>query len=205
MVGDDTVRLNLKAELLQQVDKLGLQKAIFPSKEEEIDEIVRQLESLNPIPQPLSNDNLPKIFGDWELIYASRGTVITRPLASLPEIEGGIGIQRVWQTLSVSVSGERKINTTNAAIFELFLLGEWQLQADGVWSWEDDEQTAKVIFGTFSVQAAKLFGLSTWNLPTLKIPILEFLRNEALWTTSYLDEDIRIGRGATGNLFVFRR
>ncbi|MFE1746297.1 PAP/fibrillin family protein [Coleofasciculus sp. H7-2] len=32
-----------------------------------------------------------------------------------------------------------------------------------------------------------------------------FLRNEAEWTTSYLDEEIRVGRGATGNLFVFSR
>ncbi|MCU0535345.1 MAG: PAP/fibrillin family protein [Hydrococcus sp. Prado102] len=44
-----------------------------------------------------------------------------------------------------------------------------------------------------------------WSLPELKIPVLEFLKNEAIWKTSYLDRDMRIGRGATGNLFVFRK
>ncbi|MEM8672353.1 MAG: hypothetical protein AAGF83_00560 [Cyanobacteria bacterium P01_G01_bin.67] len=29
--------------------------------------------------------------------------------------------------------------------------------------------------------------------------------NEALWITSYLDQDMIIGRGASGNLFVFCR
>jgi hypothetical protein len=58
---------------------------------------------------------------------------------------------------------------------------------------------------TFSVQATKPLGISIWSLPELKIPVLEFLKKEALWTTSYLDSQIRVGRGATGNLFVFRR
>ena len=39
----------------------------------------------------------------------------------------------------------------------------------------------------------------------LKIPVLEFLRNEALWITLYLDQDIRLGCGTTDNVFVFRR
>lgn len=44
-----------------------------------------------------------------------------------------------------------------------------------------------------------------WSLPALTIPVWEYLRNEALWITSYLDEKMRIGRGVTGNLFVFER
>jgi hypothetical protein len=62
-----------------------------------------------------------------------------------------------------------------------------------------------VTFDAFTVQATKFLGQPDWTLLELKIPVLEFLRNEALWITSYLDEDTRIGRGKTGNLFVFRR
>lgn len=62
-----------------------------------------------------------------------------------------------------------------------------------------------VSFDAFTTQATKFLGQSDWTLPELKIPVLDFLRNEALWITSYLDEDLRIGRGTTGNLFVFRR
>ncbi len=203
MIKDDATRLSLKTELLQRVEALGLQQALFPSTEESIDEIVRHLERINPTEHPLSPQHLPSLFGDWQLIYASRGTVVTRPLASLPNFGGGIKIKRVWQKLVAGDAG--KILASNSAIFDFPLLGEWKVQADGLWMWATDEQTAKVSFSSFSVQATKPLGLSGWNLPLLKIPVLEILRNEALWITSYLDEEMRVGRGATGNLFVFRR
>ncbi|MBD1928353.1 PAP fibrillin [Trichocoleus sp. FACHB-90] len=203
MVGDDTTRFALKAELLQRVEALGLQQALFPSDGEPIDAIVQQLESINPIPQPLHPDHLPSLLGNWQLVYASRGTVVTRQLASIPDFGGGINIKRVWQRLVADGTG--KISASNGAFLDLPLLGEWQLQADGVWTWGADEKMAKVSFDSFSIQATKLFGMESWSFPELTIPVLEFLRNQAEWTTSYLDEEIRVGRGATGNLFVFRR
>jgi hypothetical protein len=203
MINDDATRSSLKAELLQRLEALGLEQALFPSTQESIDEILRRLESLNPIKHPLNPSYLPSLIGDWQLVYASRGTVVTRPLASLPNFGGGIKLKRVWQKLDAGDTN--RIFASNNAIFDLPLLGEWKVQADGVWICNTDEQTAKVSFSSFSVQATKLLGLSQWNLPELKIPVLEFLRNEAVWITSYLDEDMRLGRGATGNLFVFRR
>ncbi|MBD1932772.1 MULTISPECIES: PAP/fibrillin family protein [Cyanophyceae] len=203
MVGDDAARFALKTELLQRVEALGLQQALFPSDGELIDAIVQRLESINPIPQPLHPDHHPSLLGNWLLVYASRGTVVTRQLASIPDFGGGINIKRVWQRLVAGGTGN--ISASNGAFLDLPLLGEWQLQADGVWTWGADEKMAKVSFDSFSMQATKLFGMESWSFPELKIPVLEFLRNEAEWTTSYLDEEIRVGRGATGNLFVFRR
>lgn len=203
MAADDATRSTLKAELLQRVEALGLQQSIFPSPDESTDRIVQQLENLNPIDRPLNVNHLSSLIGNWQLIYASRGTVVTRKLGSLREIGGGIRIKRVWQSLATSDS--KKISAANCAEFDLPLFGEWRLQADGVWIWGADEQVAKVTFAAFSVQATKPLGMSNWRLPELKIPVLEFMRNEALWTTSYLDAEIRVGRGATGNLFVFRR
>jgi hypothetical protein len=203
MVGDDATRFALKTELLQRVEALGLQQALFPSNGEPIDEIVRQLESINPIPQPLNPDHLSSLLGNWQLVYASKGTVVTRQLASIPDFGGTINIKRVWQSLVAGGTG--KISASNGAFLDLPLLGEWQLRADGVWTWGRDERMAKVTFDSFSMQATKPFGMESWSFPELKIPVLEFLRNEAEWTTSYLDQEIRIGRGATGNLFVFRR
>lgn len=203
MIQDDATRFSLKTELLQRIEALGLQQALFPSTEESIDDIVQQLEGINPTERPLSPLHLPLLLGDWQLVYASRGTVVTRPLASLPNFGGGIQIKRVWQRLVAGAPG--KVLAANSANFDLPLLGEWKVQTDGVWIWATDEQTAKVSFNSFSVQATKPFGLSDWNLPELKIPVLEFLQNEAVWITSYLDAEIRVGRGATGNLFVFRR
>jgi len=203
MVGDDATRFALKTELLQRVEALGLQQALFPSDGEPIDEIVQQLESINPIPHPLHPDHLPSLLGNWQLVYASKGTVVTRQVASIPDFGGTITIKRVWQRLVAGGTG--KISASNSALLDLPLLGEWQLRADGVWTWGASEQMAKVTFDSFSMQATKPFGMESWSLPELKIPVLEFLRNEAEWTTSYLDQEIRVGRGATGNLFVFRR
>jgi hypothetical protein len=203
MVGDDATRFALKTELLQRVEAIGLQQALFPSDGEPIDEIVRQLESLNPIPRPLHLNHLPSLLGSWQLVYASKGTVVTRQLASIPDFGGTINIKRVWQSLVAGGTG--KISASNGAFLDLPLLGECRLQADGVWAWGADERMAKVTFDSFSMQATKLFGMESWSFPELKIPVLEFLRNEAEWTTSYLDQEIRVGRGATGNLFVFRR
>ncbi|MBD2058004.1 hypothetical protein H6F88_18615 [Oculatella sp. FACHB-28] len=85
------------------------------------------------------------------------------------------------------------------------LLGRVQLQAQGHWRWQGNTQTATVAFDAFSLQATGLFHQADWQLPALHIPVLEGLRREATWQTSYLDSDLRIGRGATGNLFVFAR
>lgn len=203
MVEDEATRLALKTELMRRLEALGQKRALFPFKKEPIDEIVQQIEGINPVPRPLSANYLPSLLGNWQLVYASQGTVVTRMFASIPDCWGGIEIKRVWQRLVAGGTG--KISASNALLLDLPLLGEWQLEADGVWKWDTDEQVAKVTFDAFSLQATKPFGNSSWSLPELKIPILELLRNEARWTTSYLDQEIRVGRGVTGNLFVFRR
>ncbi len=203
MFEGDTARSGLKTELIQRIDALGLQQALFPADGEPIDEVVRQLEGLNPIPRPLHSTHLSSLLGQWQLVYASRGTVVTRKLVSMPNVWGDIKIKLIWQTLEADDSGN--IVAENGAVLDFPLLGEGQLRAQGIWKKEADEQAAKVTFNAFAVQSTKLFGQPSWRLPELKIPVLDFFRNEALWNTSYLDNDMRVGRGATGNLFVFRR
>ncbi|MBD2564913.1 PAP/fibrillin family protein [Nostoc sp. UIC 10607] len=204
MAEDNTARFALKTELLLRIEKLGLQQSLFPTSDELIDKLIQQLEGISPIPQPLQPKHLPSLLGNWQLVYASAGTIVTRQIASIPDFGGAIKIKRVWQILA-SDSNTRKILASNSAQLELPILGEWQLQANGHWKWSTDEKTATVSFNSFSVQATKPFGLSNWSFPELKIPVLEFLQKEALWITSYLDQEIRVGRGATDNLFVFRR
>lgn len=206
MVENNAARFALKTELLLRIDKLGLQQSLFPTSDELIDQLIQQLEGISPIPQPLQPNYLPSLLGNWQLVYASGGTIVTRQIASIPDFLGVIKIKRVWQTLA-SDSNTRKISASNSAQLELPILGDWQLQANGHWKWGTgtDERTATVSFNSFSIQGTKPFALSNWSFPELKIPVLEFLQKEALWITSYLDEEIRVGRGATNNLFVFRR
>ncbi|MEH2438089.1 MAG: PAP/fibrillin family protein [Nostoc sp.] len=206
MLENNAARFALKTELLLRIDKLGLQQSLFPTSDELIDQLIQQLEGISPIPQPLQPNYLPSLLGNWQLVYASSGTIVTRQIASIPDFLGVIKIKRVWQTLA-SDSNTRKISASNSAQLELPILGEWQLQANGHWKWgtDTDEKTATVSFNSFSIQGTKPFALSNWSFPELKIPVLEFLQKEALWITSYLDQEIRVGRGATNNLFVFRR
>ena len=197
------INQELKEKLFSHIEAAGKERSLLPFAEISIDETIKQLEGVSLISQPLSSNNLSSLIGDWQLIYASNGTVITRPIAEITNILGsGIKVQKIWQSLD-NLNGEIRAN--NQALIELALVGEYQLGAEGVWIPEADERTAKVTFNSFAAQATKFFGQSDWSLPELKIPVLDFLRNEAVWITSYLDDDTRIGRGGTGNLFVFRR
>ncbi|AFY54534.1 PAP_fibrillin [Rivularia sp. PCC 7116] len=191
---------SLKTQLIQQVEALPFQQAIFPQSEPDIDRIIQNLEEINLTPHPLNFENQALISGSWQLIYASNGTVVTRQVATIPDWTG-IKIKEVYQTLNFNDSG---ITTSNCAKIELPILGELKIEASGIWKCEEDETTALVSFDAFTFQATKPFSLPV-NLPELKIPVIEALRNEAVWITSYLDEEIRVGRGKTGNLFLFRR
>jgi len=82
----------LKTQLLAEIEALG-QQALFPSKESIIDEIVRQLESINPISSPLHPHYVPQLLGDWQLVYASNGTVVTRQFSFSHNNWAGITIK----------------------------------------------------------------------------------------------------------------
>jgi len=204
MNGTAAVRTTLKAELLRQIERLDRQQALFPMGTPDIDRLIQQLEPLTPYPTPLQQPHQENLTGTWALLYASRGTVVTRQVASAPSGRlASIQIRRIWQQLHLGP--QATLQAINAAILELPLFGTWQLTAMGTWVKETDDRTAKVSFEAFGFQAIDILGQSEWKLPELKIPVLEAFRNEAVWITSYLDEDLRVGRGATGNLFVFRR
>ena len=79
------------------------------------------------------------------------------------------------------------------------LLGEFTAIAKGIWHPYEEAESASVSFGAFSIQPTRLLGIGGLTMPKLTVPVLDFLKREALWITSYLDEDLRFGRGATGN------
>ena len=196
-------RTQLKTQLLQQIDALEPEEAILPSEHPGIDQIICELEELNPIDQPLQKEHWPMLLGSWALVYASRGTVVTRRIGR--QVPLTVGIRRVWQRLTDPEDNGAAIGTENGAVIALPLFGELTATAQGIWQPYDEGESARVTFGAFSVQATRLLGIAGLHLPKITVPVLEFLRQEALWITSYLDEDLRFGRGATGNLFVFRR
>lgn len=198
-----TDRARLKTELLEQIQRLDRTEALLPSHHPEIDQLIHDLEGLTPIPHPLELAHSPELLGQWDLIYASQGTVVTRRVnGSMPL---PVGVQRVWQRLTRSPQTSGPIATENGAVLAIPLLGELTAIAQGIWQPYDDAESANVSFGAFSLRPTRLFGIAGLNLPKITLPVLEMLRREALWMTPYLDGDLRFGRGVTGNLFVFRR
>jgi hypothetical protein len=197
-------RSKLKSTLIKHIQFLDPVDALLPSQHPDIDQLIHNLEDLTPIQQPLSEPHLSTLLGNWKLVYASQGTVVTRQVSE-PSKFVPVSIKRVWQRLNLTQNAEAPIETENGALLSIPLLGEFTAIAKGIWQPYEEAESASVTFGAFSVQPTRLLGINGLNLPKLTIPVLDFLRREALWITSYLDEDLRFGRGATGNLFVFRR
>ena len=128
-------------------------QSLLPFSDTSIDETIQQLEDTNPIPQPLLPNNLSSLVGDWQLVYASNGTVVTRPISEITSFVGsGIKANKIWQSLAI---GGLKITANNQALIEFPLLGEYKLSAEGTWRPELDQQAAKVTFNAFTTQAVK--------------------------------------------------
>lgn len=206
MASATSARSTLKNALIKNIQCLDPLDALLPSQHPDIDRLILDLEDLTPIQEPLSKPYLSTLLGTWKLVYASQGTVVTRQVSESSRFLP-LGIQGVWQRLRLPNNAEvpNQIETENGAILSIPLLGEFTAIAKGVWQPYEEAESARVSFGAFSLQPTRLLGITGFNLPKITIPILDFLRREALWITSYLDEDLRFGRGATGNLFVFRR
>ena len=116
---------DLKIQLFSQIEAIGKERSLLPFADTSIDETIKQLETINPTPQPLAPGSLSLLVGDWQLVYASNGTVVTRPIAEITSILGsGIKVKKIWQSLS-NHNGEIKAN--NQALIELALLGDYQL------------------------------------------------------------------------------
>jgi len=110
----------LKSELFSQIEAVGEKRSLLPFAETSIDETIRQLEDISPISQPLSSNYLYSLIGDWQLVYASNGTVITRPITEITNILGfGIEVNRIWQSLN-NFNGEIRANN-QALIAILFV------------------------------------------------------------------------------------
>lgn len=152
--------------------------------------------------------------GAWELVYATRGTVVTRalqppgPLAGVPRPT----VSAIVQTLTPSpTAGMGVLAADNAACVDLGPLGTWRLRALGRWTPQPRSGgfvEALVAFDAFGLEAVSLFGQKLdGRLPALRVPLpTPLTQRGALFRTLYLDADTRVAEGAqSGNRFVFTR
>lgn len=204
--------------LLAAVDALGYPAAIFPGDEparRAIDGSIVALEAATPAPSPLRQPERggapsPLLLGEWELIYASSGTYLTRSrgaqallgASALP----GVGVSGIRQGLQLAGGGSEanssgsgdgeasssgatqpQLRTSNAATLGLGPFGDWEIVVDGVWAVRDG-QLARVSFDGFSLQLVGLLG-------ALKLPRMAKVRRStaAAGWTCWLD---MLGRAA---------
>ncbi|KAG2498285.1 hypothetical protein HYH03_003546 [Edaphochlamys debaryana] len=218
----------IKKDLDLLLSGLGFPQAVLPSggadqTKAQIDKLLHRLEALTPAPMPLAwaetPGGLPRVapvlLGDWELVYASNGTVVTRTglaqlLLSASQLPG-VGISDITQSLSLNDKGN--LVASNSAVFGFGPLGGWRVGIEGVWRDSGDGKTARVLFDQVSVKPVSALGLpvpswlpaATLNSGGLGGGGSGENRSGADWVTTFVDRDLRVGRGKTGNTFLFRR
>ncbi|PNH09940.1 hypothetical protein TSOC_003415 [Tetrabaena socialis] len=210
-----------KKELELILNRIGFPASVLPGEEEtkeEVDLLIRRLEALTPVPQPLQQPGglpgvNPLLLGEWQLVYASNGTVVTRSAPAQLLLQAsqlpGVGLSDIMQVLSLSESGS--LMASNSAVFGFGPLGSWRVGIEGLWRNSGDGMTARVLFDRVSVRPVAALGLPLpgW-LPPLKIAAGGSSgpgekRSGADWVTTFVDGTMRVGRGKTGNTFLFKR
>ncbi|KAL6752588.1 hypothetical protein V8C86DRAFT_2751769 [Haematococcus lacustris] len=225
--------VTVKSELLAGIEALGVQALLpgSPEAKQRLDMLIEQLQQSShtrrymggsqagaagyasqPGSQAASRPAVdPRLLGCWRLLYASNGTAVTRTglaqaLISASTALPGVGIQSIRQTLSLNATGG--VVTSNEAEFGLGPFGVWRVGIDGSWQELEDGRSAKVAFERFRVKPVGFFNLQLPDaLPQVLIGLGEgsAARSGADWATTYLDDDLRVGQGRSGNLFVFSK
>jgi PAP_fibrillin len=190
-----------KQELLTLVADKKLGILATPDQKARIAIAIAQLEDRNPTPQPLAATAL--LEGDWQLLYTSSQQLLG--LDRIPLMNLGA----IYQC----------IRTANAKIYNIaevegipFLAGIISVVADFV---PVDERRVEVQFsraiwgaqGLMAYRSAPDFIAAIeagQGFAAIDFPIPRRERNGWLDVT-YLDADLRLGRGNTGSLFVLKR
>lgn len=165
---------------------------------EEIEQLTREVEEVNPNPQPLVYAT-SLLNGSWLLQYSTAREI--RSLSSLPL---GLKIGKVYQEIDVA----------NKSFFNLAFVkyplglvsGNVKVTATFEPAKEETNKRINVQFDKRYLSIEKILGIQTPKLnpfkvvqannPQDRIPSLD---------VTYLDDTMRIGRGGDGSLFILKR
>lgn len=199
--GSDAKRGALVGELLAIAASTARGQYATPSQRSRIDELVSQLESMNPTDNPVDTD---VIDGDWVLAYASQKLFEGSPLlavAARPVLQVG----QVRQYISVDEG--RIINEVDIIAFpELSAVVKTSARLTPVGG-ERLEVTAEktTVTGGSFFDRVDLGGLS-FDIPVEQIySRIKGTAPDSYIDTVFLDKSLRISRSKNGKTFVFAR
>ena len=168
----------------------------------EIEQLTTQLESCNPNPHPLVNA-ISLLEGSWQLQYSTAREI--RSLVSLPL---GLKLGKVYQV----------INLTNKEFFNLafvkhnlgLISGYVKVTASFEPAIEDSsnipDKRINVYFDQRYLSIEKIMGINTPQFDPFKVIAANNpLGRVATLDITYLDENLRIGRGGDGSLFILKK
>jgi len=168
----------------------------------EIEQLTTEIENLNPNPHPLLNA-ITLLEGVWQLQYSTAREI--RSLASLPL---GLTVGEVYQVIDV----------TNKLFFNLayvkhslgLVSGYVRVTASFEPATGDDLTVANkrinVYFDKRYLSITKIIGFDTPQLNPFKVvPANNPTGRVATLDITYLDENLRIGRGGDGSLFILSK
>ena len=193
-----------KTDLLDAIAPTG--RGLTASSEQKADILAKaaRLEDRNPTPAPLQSPHL--LNGDWQLLYTTSAELLgidRVPLIALGDIYQCLRLeqQRVYNFAEISTAGILGALVTVAASFEVvspkrvnvcFDRAVFGLQ--GLLGYRSPEQFIRLMAAQEKFNLLQGIDLS-----------LGAQREPGWLEVTYLDSDLRIGRGNQGSLFVLRR
>lgn len=168
---------------------------------ENIASYTEQLEAVNPNPQPLLN-NPQLLDGAWLLRYSTAREI--RSLASLPF---GFKLGEVYQVIDLA-SGSF-FNQAFCKHISEAIMGYVKVTATFKPAPAAEDGLNRKIYVNFkrrSIVIEKIFGLpSLIGKPLKEVDAKPPVGRIPSLTITYLDEDLRIGRGGDGSLFILSK
>lgn len=206
-------RLTIKQELLTTIDSQKNANQIKKGSpivdinlnsqiKQTVDTLIRSLESLNPNPHPLLNS--PQLLdGVWQLNYAT-----AREIRRLSSLKYGLQMGTVYQVIDL----ETKSFFNQAFVsHQLGLLSGYVLVTaifepakDSLSSLPND--ILNINFKKRYLAINKIANIKTPQLDPFKvIPANNPQQRIPTFKITYLDEDLRIGRGGEGGLYILSK
>lgn len=208
LVRQELRRLALKSQLLNLVVSMG-DLALQPSRNSSL----IQSKQLRTVVEELAELNTATgdadVVGNWRLIYVSERQE-ARPRAQ-PEFDriAGFELRNYHQSFtlgnSASSSSPGPGAVHNSAELDLGPLGVLGIAIQGRWESLQEGQSALVSFDHISVVPKQILGRQVGpGLPAVTVGLPTGVQQTGELQLLYVDDRIRINRGASGQLYVFQ-